>query len=291
MFSNGIILLAAVSMLILVAFRGRTDSLIPLYAVGVFLAFTLSQAGMVRHWWRHRDAHWRRSMIVNALGALASGAVLLTAAVTKFVNGAWVVVVAIPLMTVILLRVKAHYASVEQETSVANIHAMADANLVPSRTGPAAGSPSRGRLVGGPVALQRSDVRDLLVVPVARIDVPSLRALSYAVSLGQPTLALHVSPEQVEADRFQDAWERWGAHVPLEVVVSPYRAVIGPIVNYVEALHAQRPDLILTVVVPEIKVRRFWHSTLHDHLGDRLRRALEHHSGIIVTEVPFHLTQ
>lgn len=116
-----------------------------------------------------------------------------------------------------------------------------------------------------------------------------MQALAYAVSFGQPTLVLHVSPEETEAERFQTAWDRWGAHVPLEVVVSPYGAVVGPIVNYLEVLHAQRPDLTLTVVVPEIKVRRWWHGLLHDHLGQRLRQALEHHAGIAVTDVPFHL--
>jgi hypothetical protein len=126
---------------------------------------------------------------------------------------------------------------------------------------------------------------------MARIDRPSLRALSYAVSFGQPTLALHVSPEEIEAERFQEAWDRWGAHVPLEVVVSPYRAVVGPIVNYIEALHSQRSDLTLTVVVPEIRVRRLWHRLLHDRLGHRLRRGLERHAGIAVADVPFHLTR
>ena len=109
------------------------------------------------------------------------------------------------------------------------------------------------------------------------------------MSCGEPTLALHVSPEEIEAERFEHAWDRWGVHVPLEVVVSPYRAVVGPIVNYLEALHAQGPEITLTVVVPEIRVRHWWHRFLHDHLGQRLRRAVEHHTGIAVTEVPYQL--
>jgi hypothetical protein len=130
----------------------------------------------------------------------------------------------------------------------------------------------------------------LLVVPIAHLDIPSLEALAYAASFGQPTLALHVSPEQGEAEQFQVCWNRWGANVPLEVVLSPYRAVVGPIINYLEALHTQQPGLTLTVVVPELKVRRRWHRLLHDRLGDRLRRGLEHPPGIAVTEVPFHLS-
>ena len=281
-FSNGIILLAAASTLILVAFHGQTEALIPLFAVGVFLAFTLSQAGMVVHWWRLRSPHWRKSMVINGIGALASGLVLVTAALTKFLAGAWVVVVAVPVLTLLLLRIKAHYASVEQETSVAHARA-ADLELVPSAPRPE-GHSGEIRLIATP-----EKVHHLLVVPMARIDLPSLQALAYAVSFGQPTLALHVSPEEIEAERFQHAWDRWGVHVPLEVVVSPYRAVVGPIVNYLEALHAQGPEITLTVVVPEIRVRHWWHRFLHDHLGQRLRRAVEHHAGIAVTEVPYQL--
>ncbi|MGO8862798.1 MAG: APC family permease [Acidimicrobiales bacterium] len=280
-FSNGIILLGLASTLILVAFHGQTESLIPLFAVGVFLAFTLSQAGMVAHWRRLRTAHWRKSMVVNGVGAVASGLVLVTAAVTKFVGGAWVVVAAVPLVTVLLLRIKAHYVSVERETGLSQ-DLTQDLELVPS---------SARTSLPPDVVTYPGGVHHLLVVPMARIDRPSLRALSYAVSFGQPTLALHVSPEEIEAERFQEAWDRWGAHVPLEVVVSPYRAVVGPIVNYIEALHSQRSDLTLTVVVPEIRVRRLWHRLLHDRLGHRLRRGLERHAGIAVADVPFHLTR
>ena len=285
-FSNGIILLAVASMLVLVAFHGRTESLIPLFAVGVFLAFTLSQAGMVTHWWRIRSAHWRKSMAINTLGAVASGLVLVTAAVTKFLGGAWVVVAAVPLLTLLLLRIKAHYASVEEQTSVADGW-RDDLELVP--TLPSEGPVGDHRALRPDAAATPEGVRHFLVVPLAHIDLPSMQALAYAVSFGQPTLVLHVSPEEVEAERFQTAWDRWGAHVPLEVVVSPFRAVVGPIVNYLEVLHSQRPDLTLTVIVPELKVKRWWHGLLHDHLGERLRHALEHHDGIAVTDVPFHL--
>jgi hypothetical protein len=126
---------------------------------------------------------------------------------------------------------------------------------------------------------------------MAHIDIPSVRALCYAVSFGQPVLALHVSPEEPEADAFKRAWDRWGAQVPLEVVVSPYRAVVGPIVHYLEALHAQHPEVTLNVVVPELRVRHWWHRVLHDRLGQRIRRAVEHHVGIEVSEVPFHLSR
>lgn len=161
-YSNGIILLAAASAVILVAFHGRTESLIPLFAVGVFLAFTLSQAGMVRRWWRIRGAHWRKSIAINALGAVASGLVLVTAAVTKFLGGAWVVVVAVPLLTLLLLRIKGHYASVEGRTSVAD-GGRDDLALVP--TPPSVGPMADHREAGVGVATTPEEVRHLLVVP------------------------------------------------------------------------------------------------------------------------------
>jgi hypothetical protein len=226
------------------------------------------------------------SMAINALGAVASGLVLVTAAVTKFLGGAWVVVAAVPLLTLLLLRIKAHYTSVEEQTSVAGGW-REDLDLVPAP--PSEGPVGDHNALRPDVAATPEGVHHFLVVPLARIDLPSMLALAYAASFGQPTLVLHVSPEETEAQRFQAAWDRWGAHLPLEVVVSPYRAVVGPIVNYLEVLHAQRPDLTLTVIVPELKVMRWWHSLLHDHLGARLRRALEHHPGIAVTDVPFHL--
>lgn len=290
-FSNGIIVLAVAATVILVGFGGRTESLIPLYAVGVFLAFTLSQAGMVTHWWRKRDSHWRKSMVINGLGALASGGVLIIAAVTKFTGGAWVVLLLVPLLTTLLLQIRMHYGAVREETSLTAMSSAGQGDLVPTAA-PEAPLPANGHTrranqrVGKP-----GEVDHLLIVPMAHIDIPSVRALCYAVSFGQPVLALHVSPEEPEADAFKRAWDRWGAQVPLEVVVSPYRAVVGPIVHYLEALHAQHPEVTLNVVVPELRVRHWWHRVLHDRLGQRIRRAVEHHVGIAVSEVPFHLSR
>jgi hypothetical protein len=116
-----------------------------------------------------------------------------------------------------------------------------------------------------------------------------MHALAYAASLGQPVLAVHVSPTQEEADRFLDYWKAWGDHLPLELVVSPYRALVAPLVHYIEALHIQRPDLTLTVILPEVVVRRPWHRALHGRTASRLRRALKPLRKIVVTTVPVHL--
>jgi amino acid transporter len=284
-FSNGMLLLSAAAGLIFVGFAGKTAPLIPLFAVGVFLAFTMSQAGMVVHWWHGRDVHWLRSLSFNATGGLLSAIVFVTAAITKFTAGAWVAVLAIALFVVLALRIRRHYNRVAVATA---LHA--DRVDVPTITV----APRLGAVphVSGPASETEENpeqVQHLLIVPVASLDLPSMRALAYAASLQQPVLALHISPSQDEADRFGEYWREWGDHLPLEIVVSPYRAIIAPMIDYIESLRAQRPDLTLTVLFPEIVVRHFWHRTLHNHTARRLRRALHRRPKIVITTIPFHV--
>ncbi|MGC4893395.1 APC family permease [Micromonospora sp. DT31] len=266
-FSNGLVALAVVAAVVLVAFGGHTESLIPLYAVGVFLAFTLSQSGMVAHWWRRRGGGWRRRLAVNAVGATLSGLVLVTAAVAKFTEGAWVVVLAVPLLVLLFRRIHRHYATLARALA-----------LHPPPPAP----PVEGEELP-------QQVRHLVVVPVARLNRASLRALAYATSLGQPTLAVHIAPEEAEADRFRDQWRAWGDHLRLETIVSPYRAVIGPLAHYLAALRAASPDLTLTVIVPEVVLRRRRYRLLHSRAEQRLRAALRALPGVVVTSVPVHV--
>ncbi|GAA3775261.1 hypothetical protein GCM10022225_73940 [Plantactinospora mayteni] len=327
--SNGLVALALAAALIFVTFGGYTQSLIPLYAVGVFLAFTLSQSGMVRHWRRHRVPGWRWRATLNAFGAVLCGLVLVTAAITKFLAGAWVAVLAVPLLVLFCLQIRRHYDTMRQALA-----------LPPAPVGrqrrPRDGSPGPGRdqateqdrradaveqdrradateqdrradateqdrradeveETSGPgdlrVDLSPGEVRHLVVVPVARLNLAALRALAYATSLGQPAFAVHLSPEQEEADRFRRQWETWGDHLRLETIISPYRTVIAPLAQYVEALHSVRPEVTLTVVVPEIVVRHLWHQLLHTRAELRLRRALREVPGVVVTSVPIHLPE
>jgi hypothetical protein len=268
-FGNGIAALAATSGAILLAFDGRTSALIPLYAVGVFLAFTLSQAGMVVHWRRHRGAHWRKSMAFNATGAALSAIVFVIAGVTKFAQGAWVSILVVALVVVVGSRTRRHYVNVH--------HALA-LHPVAGRPGEA---PEREET---PEAMQH-----LLVVPVRTVDLAGMRALAYAGSLGRPVQAVHISNSSEEADRFLEYWRAWGDHVPLEVVVSPYRALVAPLVHYVEALRLRRPELTLTIILPEVVVRHPWHRLLHGRTAASLRRALRPLHRVVVTTVPVHL--
>ena len=269
-FSNGIVVLSLAAAVIYVAFAGETTPLIPLYAVGVFLAFTLSQAGMVVHWRRHRDdAHWRRSMYFNGTGAVMSAVVFITAGVTKFTSGAWV--------------------SILDHRTVHPRGARGSAATTTSSPRPPRCTPTRSRYPNhrsrptpdgarwtrrwaetpkqrtrpGKSTISRS-------CPVAALDLPGMRALAYGASLEQPLLALHVSPTDEEAERFRDYWHQWGDHLPLEVIISPHRAIVAPMVNYISSLHRQRPELTLTVIMPEIIVRHWWHRSLHNRIAPRL---------------------
>ncbi len=289
-FSNGILVLAVPAAAIYAAFGGETAPLIPLFAIGVFLAFTLAQSGMVAHWSRHRERGWRSALATNLLGAVLSGLVVLIAAVTKLTEGAWVVVVLVPLIVLACGRVHAHYVSAREALTP---RGDAPGGEVGGRRGITRVTPPRLRPeVSARLAEAQDDpseVHSFAVVPVAVLDLAALHALAYAVSLAQPVLALHMSPTDEEAERFHRAWRAWGDHLPLEIVVSPYRSTVAPLANYIAALHRQRPDVTLTLVVPEIVVAKRWQRILHNRIATRLRASLIAYEGIVITTVPFHL--
>src|SRR5665213_3390433 len=273
-FSNGIVLLSVAAAAIYVGFGGKTSPLIPLFAVGVFLAF-------------------------NATGGVLSAIVFITAGITKFTAGAWVALVAVGLFIALAVSIRRHYDAVAKAIAL-HPHQIEVPKrmIVPSaRGGPASTGPDakehdptvQARVGEAETEETPEEIHHLAIVPVASLDLTSMRALAYAASLQQPVLALHVSPTEEEAERFRDYWRTWGDHLPLEVVVSPYRALVAPLVNEIESLHHQRPDLTLTVILPEIVVRHWWQRGLHNRTAPRLRRALRPLPKIVVTTVPFHL--
>src|SRR5215218_4795864 len=231
-FSNGTIALAIAAAILFVVFGGRTGALIPLYAVGVFVAFTFSQAGMVVHWLHRRDEHWRSNMLLNAVGAALSAIVFVIATATKFSQGAWVALLLVALLVLITWQIRRHYDTVHCALALHPLDLAAPRHpIVPAPVGvQARDSPhaSRAEDEESPDQIQR-----LAVVPIVRLDLSSLRALAYAASLGQPVLAVHISPSDDEGARFKDYWATWGDHVPLEVVTSPYRAIVAPLACYI----------------------------------------------------------
>ncbi|WP_228077714.1 APC family permease [Streptomyces profundus] len=308
-FSHGIILLSAAATLIFVAFGGRTAALIPLYAVGVFLAFTLSQAGMVVHWHQTRDPHRLRSLLLNAVGCTLSGIVFLAAVVTKFLTGAWVAVLTIGGFVLLTKRIRAHYDRVGEalrlhphalELPTSGCRVPAPDPAAPPEPDAPAGQGSKASPAVVPEDASEAEaeaeteeapeqIHHLSIVPVAVLDLAGMRALAYAAALRQPVLALHISPSDAEAERFRDNWREWGDHLPLEVVVTPYRAIVAPMIDYIEVLHRQRPDLTVTVILPEIVPRQRRYRLLHSRIAGRLRRSLRTLPKIVVTTVPFHV--
>jgi hypothetical protein len=244
---------------------------------------------MVVHWWRRREEHWRKSMLLNAVGAVLSAIVFVIAAVTKFSKGAWVALMLIALLVFLGWRIRRHYDSVRHAVALYPLEpSAAHDRIVPThlRTPNSDSSPT----------IQRAEADEspdqllhLAVVPLVRLDLPGLRALAYAASLGQPVLAVHISPGGDEAARFKSYWAAWGDHLPLEVVDSPYRALVAPLARYIDALRTQRPELTLTVILPELIVKRRWHRPLHNGTARRLRRVLRRQPGVVITTVPLHL--
>ncbi len=259
-FSNGIIALGVLSGLLLIGFGGDTHRLLPLYAVGVFICFTLSQGGMVIHWWRLRTEGWKQSMVFNGIGALATLVVSSVVIVTRFTQGAWVVIVLIPLTVWAFMAVHKHYQSVAGQLSLDEY--------------------------GAPPAIRRHRV----IVPVGGIHRGVLYALHYAKNLSVDVTAVLVDINPDETETIKAKWERWGDGIRLEVLPSPYRSIIGPLLEYLDRIDAERgPHDITTVVMPQFIAAHWWENVLHNQTAMLLRLALIFRRGTVVTDVPFQL--
>ena len=266
-FSNGILALTGFSGLLLVVFNGSVSRLIPLYAVGVFLSFTLSQAGMVVHWWKERGSGWLSKALMNGLGAVVTAVVTAVLLYSKFTHGAWLVVVAIPLMVGLFLAIKAHYRSVSRRLRLATDKRL---TLPPA--------PADG---GAPV-----------VVLVGQLHRGSFEAVRYARTIAKELVAVHVDLGLNRADAFREQWQRQLPEIPLVVLESPYRSLIDPVLEFVRAFeieHRKDRDRFCTVVLPVFVTRHRWENLLHNQSTIRLRRALREHGTRVVTTVGFYL--
>lgn len=256
-FSNGILILAALSILLLVMFRGSTHALIPLYAVGVFLSFTLSQAGMVRHWLKEtRPAPHHIGL--NGLGALATGIVTVVIAVSKFTLGAWMVVVLIPLIVLGFLRVRYHYLRVAKLLSLEGA--------------------ARPKIGKNPV-----------VVLVGGIHRGVVEALEYAKSISPNVTALTVDLDPTKTARLRRQWPEWAPDVPLVVLDSPYRSILQPLLEYIDRMERQGEGRYLTVVLPEFICSHWWEHLLHNQTALLIKAALLFKPGKVTVSVPYHL--
>ena len=257
-FSNGIIGLSVFAVLLLVIYRGDTHSLIPLYMIGVFLSFTLSQLGMVRHWWREHHEGWAASAAINSFGAFVTGIVLVVVAITKTAEGAWVILLLIPLHVTIFRGVRRHYRHVAQQLSLDG--------WTPSRR------------------------HNIVIVPVSGVHRAVVQAIEYAKTLSSDVRAVYVSLDVASAEQVAASWRVWGQGVPLITLDSPYRSLMEPLLEYLEQVGGDRNDAFVTVVLPEFVPARWWQHLFHNQRALLIKGALLFKPNVVLTNVPFHLS-
>lgn len=257
-FSNGIIGLSAFAAILLVAYGGDTHSLIPLYMIGVFVSFTLSQSGMVVHWRRLKGPGWKTSAFINGLGAFVTGIVLIVVALTKAREGAWVIMLLIPLHVFLFRATRRHYDEVARQLS----------------------------LDGWTNGTRH---RNTVLVPMSGVHRAVVQALEYAKTLSPDVRAIYVNIDPAATAQMCTQWKKWGDGVPLVVLESPYRSLMEPLLEYIDQVDAAQPDDFVTIVLPEFVPARWWHHVFHNQRALLIKGALLFRPNVVVTSVPFHL--
>jgi amino acid transporter len=265
-FSNGILVLSFSAAGLIVLFGGDTHALIPLFAVGAFLAFTLSQAGMVIHWWRERSRNWYWQSMINGVGALVTGATLVIVCFSKFLEGAWITVLVIPLLVSLFQKVSVHYQEVREELSLRGI---------PPSLKPASAS--------------------RVVIPVSGVHRGVVGAVAFAQSISRDITAVYVEMESGAGEKMRETWNAWWPEIPMAVVASPYRSILEPMMEFLEKTDREHNDgQLATVVLPEFIPNHWWESLLHNQTAMQIKAALlygRRHGNLerVVIDVPFHL--
>ncbi len=274
-YSYGIVALAIISSLLIVLFKASVSALIPLYAIGVFLSFTLSQGGMAKRWWKsgrlekgvkiqergsvlQYDAGWRHKMIINGFGAVVTTIVMIVFVTTKFVDGAWIIVLLVPILVAMFWGIHVHYRNLANRLSLVNY-------------------------VSPPHM-----VRHRVILPIGGVHRGTLAALRYAKTLSDDITAVHVSIDAEESKKIQEKWEEWGGGIRLLILDSPYRLFIEPLLDYVSEIDSKlKPNETVTIVVPQFIDRHWWSKFLHTRTADTLRKVLLFRSEIVIIEVPY----
>lgn len=277
-YSRGIVSLAVIASILIVIFQASVTRLIPLYAIGVFLSFTLSQTGMARRWWKighlkegeeivepgstiKYENGWQYRMLINGFGAICTAGVMIVFAVTKFREGAWVVLILTPVLVVIFFSIHHHYKGLAKKLSLDNF------GVIPPHT-----------------------IRHRVIMPVSGVHQGTLSALRYARMLSNDVTAVHVTVEPADAEKVRQKWETWGEGVRLVMLDSPYRLFIEPILAYIADIAAQRqPGETITIVVPEFVSDNRMTAALHTNTAEILRSQLKHLHDIVITNVPYHV--
>ncbi len=257
-FSNGIVVLSMLAGMLIIAFRGDTHALIPLYMVGVFISFTLSQGGMVVRWRRLGEPGWWRHAVFNLVGAVLTGLVLVVVALTKFTEGAWLIVVLIPLLVLWFRSIHKHYLGVGAQLTLQGW------------------APEPRRL-------------NTVLIPIGGVHRAVVTAVQYAKATSPDVRAVYVDVDPRVTTDVRKLWEEWGQGVPLVVLESPYRSLMEPLLEYIEQVDDERPDDFVTILLPEFVPARWWHHLLHNQRALLIKGALLFRPNIVVTSVPYHL--
>lgn len=264
-FSNGIISLSAVAALLLIVFQGNTSKLIPLYAVGVFVSFTLSQFGMFKHWLKRREGAWRHKAIINGIGALVTAIVVMILSITKFKEGAWIVIIVVPSLVLLMLKVKQHYTAVAKQLKLE------------------------------PQELEEADVdhstySNRVIVPLASINKASIRALKYAHTISDHVVAFSVTIDEESGEKLRQKYALLNTKIPLHIEYSPYRWIVDPLLKFIESeeYNYKKGDMI-TVILPEFEVRKSWQRILHNGSGRYISKRLLKYKHIVVATMPLQL--
>lgn len=257
-FSTGIVALAIVSAFVLAAFNGSVTNLIPLYTIGVFLAFTLSQSGLIRRWRRLRSPGWQWRSVINAVGAFATAVVLAVVIIAKFTEGAWMTLVILPILVATLYAIHRHYMAVQDALVLERLD-----EPLPSTKPP------------------------VVIVPVGRLDRAAVQAVAFARSISPAVKAVHIATSEESAEDFSERWEHWAGKVPLDIIESPYRALVPPLMRYIDSID-KRDDRPITVVLASFVPHTWWEWFLHSQNSIRLKASLLFRPNTIVIDVPYH---
>jgi amino acid transporter len=279
-YSNGIIALAIIASTLIVIFQASVTRLIPLYAIGVFASFTLSQVGMAHRWWKighmppgkevkergsvlRYEKSWRVRMVINGFGSLCTATVAVVFAITKFRDGAWIVLILTPLLVVLFFSIHRHYNNLAHRLTLAGF----------------GGLPAR-------------HARHRILMPISGVHQGTLEGLRYARLLSDDVTAVHVSIDPVETEKVQKKWVTWGEGTRLVILDSPYRLFLEPLLRYLEGIiDSRQPNETITIVVPQFIPSKTWHNALHMRTADLLRKQLLSKSGVVVTDVPYRLDE
>ena len=259
-FSTGIIFLGTVSALLLVVFKGNVDSLIHLYAVGVFLAFSMSDTGMVVHWWKTRGKGWKTSILINGADAILTTSILIIVIITKFLYGAWIIILLIPMIIPLFLFIHKHYNRVAEQLRLLSMQ------CPPPQT-----------------------IEHSILMPIDDVNYASLRAMSFARTICKDITALHIATDAARAEKIQQKMQTYAPDIKLVIIESPLRAFMRPLLTYVDMHHRQHPHGFVTIVLPEFITAHWWERFLHNRTAEHLTQAFKRHPNIAVVNVPYLL--